>query len=447
MTFLAPIFFYLGLAVAAGAVALHFIVTRQPTSSPLPTVRFVPTSSVRVTTVAPVPEDLLVLLIRVLTAILIGAALARPVLTPKTRPVARVVMADVSHAVGNIAQLRDSVRALLGPGDLLVVFDSAARVVRSGAADSASNLVRTEREGRLSAALIAALRAASAIRNEADSIELAIVSPLRASEFDGSTQAIRALWPGRVRVVRVAAIADSLLPRAGLAIYGAADDPLVLAATAAGIAASDSAVRLVRGATSSADSAWAANGRRTLVRWPALDPPHGWVARARVDTVGAVITGEAALVFPLERRWVLDSATHPTRVVARWVDGEPAAIDRAVGVGCIRDVAIPVPTRGDLVLRLAFGRFLRALSAPCEAVAGGPLLRDAQVRALAGEGPLAASGAIHAPDIVATPLVPWLLGAALLLALLELFVRRRSAPLWTSAGDEASTSDKPGVAV
>lgn len=450
MTFLAPIFFYLGLAVAASAVALHFIVTRQPTSSPLPTVRFVPTSSVRVTAVAPVPEDLLVLLIRVLTAILIGAALARPVLTPKTRPVVRVVMADVSRAVGNIAQSRDSVRALLGPRDLLVVFDSAARVVGSGAVDSASNLVRTEREGRLSAALIVALRAASAIRNEADSIELAIVSPLRASEFDGSTQAIRALWPGRVRVVRVAAIADSLVPRAGLVIHGAADDPLVLAATAAGIAASDSAgdsaVRLVRGVASSADIAWAADGRRTLVRWPTLDPPRGWIARARVDTAGAVIAGEAALVFPLERRWVLDSATHPTRVVARWVDGEPAAIDRAVGAGCIRDVAISVPPRGDLVLRPAFGRFLRALSAPCEAVAGGPLLGDAQVSALAGGGPLAASGAIHAPDIVSTPLVPWLLGAALLLALLELFVRRRSAPLWTSIGDEASTSDKPGVA-
>lgn len=446
MTFLAPIFFYLGLGVAAGAVALHLIVTRQPTSSPLPTVRFVPTSSVRVTTVAPVPEDLLVLLVRVLTAILIGAALARPVLTPNRRPVARVVMADVSRAVGNIAQVRDSARALLGPGDVLVAFDSAARVVRSGAMDSASRLARTERDGRLSPALIAALRVASAIRNEADSIELAIVSPLRASEVDGSTQAIRALWPGRVRVVRVAAGADSLAPHAGLAIHGGTDDPLTLAAEAAGIAASDSAVRVVRGAALAADSAWAAGGRRTLVRWPAADAPRGWVARARVDTVGAVIAGEAALVFPLERRWALDSATHPTRVAARWVDGQPAAIDRAVGAGCIRDVAIPVPAQGDLVLRRMFGRFLRALGAPCELVAGGPSLGDAQVNALAGAGALAASGTIRPPDVVATPLVPWLLGAALLFALLEMFVRLGSAPLWTAAGDDAPASRTPGAA-
>ena len=47
MTFLSPIFLYLGVAAAAGAVALHFIVTRQPSSTPLPTARFVPVSSER----------------------------------------------------------------------------------------------------------------------------------------------------------------------------------------------------------------------------------------------------------------------------------------------------------------------------------------------------------------------------------------------------------------
>ena len=150
MTFLAPIFFYIGIAVAAGAVALHFIVTRQPASSPLPTVRFVPTSSVRVTTVAPVPEDLLLLLLRVLLALVIGAALARPVLTPERRTVAHIVLADVSRAVGDIAAVRDSARAILEPGDVLVVFDSAARVVTSGAADTAARLERSGREGRLS---------------------------------------------------------------------------------------------------------------------------------------------------------------------------------------------------------------------------------------------------------------------------------------------------------
>ena len=446
MTFLAPIFFYIGVAVAAAAVALHFIVTRQPASSPLPTVRFVPTSSVRVTTVAPLPEDLLLLLLRVLLALLIGAALARPVLTPERRAVAHIVVADVSRAVGEIEAVRDSARAILEPGDVLVVFDSAARVIESGAADSAARLARTEREGRLSPALIAAMRAASTLRDAADSLELAIISPLRAGEVDGATLAARALWPGRIRIVRVAAGADSTLPPPGLSLRAAADDPLAIAATAAGVVSSDSAVRVVRGAATAADSSWAVAGPRTLVRWPALDAPRGWVARARPDTVAAVAAGEAALVHSFERRWRLDSTVHPTRVAARWVDGEPAAIERAVGAGCIRDVAIPVPTRGDLVLRPAFGRFVRALGAPCESVTGGPALGDAELRALSGSGPLAARDEIRARDVVATPLVPWLLGAALLLALIELLLRRGSAPMWSNADEESSAPSAPGAA-
>ncbi|HEU4641924.1 MAG TPA: BatA domain-containing protein, partial [Gemmatimonadaceae bacterium] len=417
MTFLAPIFFYVALGVAAGAVALHFIVTRQPTSSPLPTVRFIPTSQVRVTTVAPLPEDLLLLLVRVLAILLIGAALARPVIVPHRRPLAHVVLADVSRAVGSIDAVRDSARSLLKEGDVLVVFDSAARVVQRGAADSAAHLARTAREGRLSPALIAALRTASKIRDAADSIELAIVSPLRAGEMDGSTQAIRALWPGRVRLVRVPAASDSLAPPAGIAVRAGADDPIALAASVNGIPRGDSTVRVARGTVTAADSTWAASGRHTLVRWPATGAPPGWVARARVDTASAVVAGEAALVFPLERRWMLDSTVHATRVAARWVDGVPAAVERGVGEGCIRDVAIPVPTRGDLVLRPAFARFVRALVAPCEVVSGGLGADSTTLRALAGDGALASHDAIRAPEIVATPLVPWLLAAALLFVL------------------------------
>jgi hypothetical protein len=473
MTFLAPIFLYIGRGVAAGAVALHFIVTRQPASSPLPTVRFVPTSSVRVTTVAPVPEDLLVLLLRVLLALLIGAALARPVLTPERRLIARVVLADVSRDVGSIDAVRDSARALLEPGDVLIAFDSVARVIRDAAADSAAGLARTGRSGRLSPALIAAMRAGSSLRDAADSVEVVIISPLRAGEADAATLAVRALWPGRLRIVRVAASPDSLALPSGLSVRGFADDPLAIAALAAGVTdgtatravAGNSvsgrddayAVRIIRGAASVADSSWAAGGegetgrggagRRTLVRWPAVDAPHGWVERETPDTVGAVVAEEEALVFPLERRWRLDSTTRATRVVARWVDGEPAAIERTVGAGCIRDVAIPVPERGDLVLRPAFARFLRALTAPCDVAAGGPALDAARVAALAGEGPLAARGAVAPLQSVATPLVPWLLGAALLLALIELLVRHDpSRHSRTHAHDADSPAAEPEVA-
>ncbi len=400
-------------------MALHFIVTRQPTSSVFPTVRFVPIDSVRITTIA-APEDLLVLLVRALTAILIGAALARPIVTPSRRPVARIVLANASSATRNIAELRDSVRALLAPGDVLVPFDSAAHAIRRAAADSAPRLTQSDRDGRLSPALIAALRAASAIRHEADSIELIIVSPLLAREIDGATAGIRALWPGRVRLVRVAADRDSSGMSQGLTVIADGNDAVRVAAVAAGMATTDTGVRIARGVAVASDSVWAAQGRRTLVRWPVRDAPPGWVSRRVVDTVGAVVAGEAALVFPFERRW----RPNPTmRVVARWVDGEPAAIEQRVGLGCMRDVAIPVPTRGDLVLRPAFGRFLRALAAPCRAASRGLTVGPEQLGLLSGGGRLAASRTIPAPDVVATPLVPWLLAAALFMALLEIFIR------------------------
>jgi hypothetical protein len=426
MTFLQPLFFSLALGVAAGIVALHFIVTRQPAQSVLPTVRFVPVSAVRVPTIARRPEHLLLLLLRVLLVLLVGAAFARPVLTGAGRPVARVILADVSRHVGDLESVRDSARALLEHGDVLVVFDSAARVVRGGA-DSIVRPEGSRAPGRLSPALIRALRAASELRSSADSLELAVVSPLEPGEWDAATDSIRALWPGRVRLMRVPAAADSTGWGSGLAVVADRDDPVAVAASLAGRSGADTAVRLVRGDATAADSLWAAAGRRALVRWPLSAAPPGWEARGAGDTVGAVTAGSATVVFPLERRWKLAGGPN-ARVVAHWVDGEPAASEREIGAGCIRDIAIAVPVRGDLVLRPAFARLLDALTAPCGEAGRGPARAMPDVGDFAGSGPLASRASILPPATVVPPLVPWLLAGALLLAVGELFVRRRATP-------------------
>jgi len=93
------------------------------------------------------------------------------------------------------------------------------------------------------------------------------------------------------------------------------------------------------------------------------------------------------------------------------------------------------------MLRPTFARFLAALVAPCQAAGGGPGLGAAELAVLAGGGPLAATRTIPAPDAVATPLVPWLLAAALVLALLELGVRRGSVPLWTEDAAPATSAE------
>lgn len=425
---LAPFFFYTALGVAAATVALHFIVTRQPTSSPLPTVRFAPRSRVRVVTLE-WPRDLILLILRALLILLIGLAFARPVLVPERRPVARIVVADRSSSSGDIEEVRDSVRALLGPGDFLVAFDTEARVVRREASDSIASITRSSHYGRLSTALIAAFRSAAELRAEADSIEIAIVSAFQAETMDAATLAIRELWPGRIRLVQLVSDADSLSLPPGVRVHvDADDDGVAIAARLAGLtadnAADESSVRIVRGEVSSEDSLWATQERRTLVHWPAEGAPVGWTPREKQDSVGALIAGGAAFVYPLERGWKAPTSSE-VRVIARWADGEPAAVERANGEGCLREVAIPVPERGDVVFRTSFGHLVHALSEPCGGTAAGSrLLDEDELANLAGDGPLAARDSIQQPEVVTTPLVPWIIVLALALALIELWVRR-----------------------
>lgn len=426
MVLLAPFFLYAGLGLAAAAIALHFIVTRQPRSNPLPTARFVPEGSVQVTTLA-APTHRRLLLLRVLLALAIGAAFAKPVLSPGRRPVARIVVADLSSAVASIEPVRDSVRALLADGDGLVVFDSTARAIGGAVSDSVAALQRSKRDGHLSAAIIVALRSASRMRAQADSFELVIVSPLRTTELDGATDSIRQLWPGRIRLVPVPAVTDSSPRPRGFTVRAPSDDPVAVAAGLAG-SRQDPAVRIVRDTPTMADSTWAARAGHTLVRWP-QDAPPGWVVRGPIDTVGAVVAGSAALVSPMERRWQLDSAARPSRVAARWVDGVPAAVEYHAGEagGCIRDVAIPVLARGDVVLRPSFGRLLDALGAPCAGGHNSPGIDESARRALAGTGALAAAASIPRSETIESPLVPWLLALAFVLAAAEIFVRRGKA--------------------
>ncbi|HWZ60708.1 MAG TPA: BatA domain-containing protein [Gemmatimonadaceae bacterium] len=324
MTLLAPLYLAVALAAAVGAVILHFIVTRQPPSQPLPTARFVPEGDAAVPTMARRPDDPLLLLLRVCLLLVIGAAFARPVLRPARVPVYRIVAVD---------------------------------------------------SGSISAALVGALRTAAWMRDHADSLELSIVSPLTTGAFDAATDSIRTLWPGAIQLVRAAA------PR-----------------------------------TDSAPTP-------AVVHWPADGHAPGTVARAVPDTVGAVVAAGVAVVAPFERRWRLDRTEG--RVIARWVDGEPAAVQQ----GCERDVAVAVPTAGDVVLRLEYLRFEHAMRAPCGGT--GTLAADASaIDALRGHGPVrVAAHAVRSDAVPPVPLLPWLLGVAFLLAVAEIVVRRRGATL------------------
>lgn len=446
MSFLAPGFLLAAAAAAALTVGLHFLVTRHPRARVLPTARFVPASPTAILAIERRPYNLPLLVLRVLLIALVGAAFARPHWVIRRSSILRLVVADRSRAVADVGEVRDSARRLVRPGDVLILFDSAASVVGTArAADSLSGLARSPSRGALSAALVAAGREAGRHREEADSLELDVVSPLRAEEADSATLAIRALWRGRIRLVPVAGSRERA-PSIVVAMRGADDDPLRYAGpmragatagsrnaagrTTAPLAESggDTArVLVVRDVVTGSDSLWVRSGAgRTLVVWPAENARPSWPSRSRTDTVGAVVTFRpepTAVVARWPRPWTAD--TGAGSVVARWEDGEAAAVERRSGRGCMRDVAIPVNGTGDLVLRPAFARLVQALIAPC-VVAGPvdatPLGADATA-AVAGRGGLAATVDVTPSTAHAEPVAPWLLGLAIAAAMLELVLR------------------------
>ena len=336
MTFLAP--FWLWLAGAAGAVvvALHFFARQRPRPALLPTARFVPDLSARAPSIASRPSDVLVMILRVIALLAAGLALAGPRGRLDRRPVARVVAVVASGAERSPAEARDSAASYVAEGDTLV---SAPTV---------------------SSALIAAIRASSAQRDRADSIELVLVSAFTVADFDAATDSVRRLWPGRARLVRLAP-ADSQPPRR-IELEGAADDPLRATLALLGPRRGE-VTRIARGALPAADSSFAREGG-VLLEWP-RDPAARWPAR-QTDTVGAVGAGDVVVVAPFTRAAALEQG----RAVAFWVDGAPAATEQPLGSGCLRRVAIPLPAAGDLVLRRSVRDLVDLLAGPCGGRAG-----------------------------------------------------------------------------
>jgi aerotolerance regulator-like protein len=384
MSFLAPGFVFASLAVAAAIVALHFIVTRQPRAGILPTARFVPDT--RATAIAPArrPSDLLLMLLRVLLVLAAGAGLARPILKPSRGAEARVILVDVSRSAGDSTAMRDNVRTLYRDGDAVVVFDSSARLVAGNVADTLRALKATNSRGNLSAALIAALRAGSSLRDRADSLGLVIVSPFAREELDAATDSIRKLWFGKARLVRVGASATE-----------------------------------TAGLTSKSDSA--------LIEWPASTRPRFAIQRAARDTVGGVSAGDAIVVSTFERQWVFPAdSLRGAEVIARWVDGEAAAIEKPDGLGCLRSVAVPVSPVGDFTIRKDFIRFAAWLSRPCARITSMAPAEPGVVAKLEGKGGLAPREVFQPLNDARSDLAPWLFALALAAAIAELFVRRRT---------------------
>jgi hypothetical protein len=421
MSFLAPGFFYASMAVAAAIAALHFIVTRQPRAGVLPTARFVPDMPATATARATRPADIPLMLLRMLLVLAAGAGLAKPVFTPSRTDTARVFLVDVSRSVSDRGAVRDSVKSLHRDGDVILAFDSSARRIERAALDSIAGLAPSSVRGNLTAALLAAIRAGSELRERADSIDLIVVSPLGAEALDAATDSVRRRWPGRARIIlagRTLSPVEVAAPTAtGITARAAADDPLNI--TIARLPASNRAT-VVR------DGSAPANAGEAIVHWPASARPKGAVPRSARDSTGGVVAGDNLVVGLFERRWVYPAdSIRGAEVIARWIDGEPAAIEWAGTSGCERSVAVPVTPVGDLVIRSDFIAFAGALTAPC--ISQRPFISatTAQRASLPGTGRLAPRELFRPRGDAHSWIAPWLLSLALILAVAELFLRRR----------------------
>src|SRR3954465_5097791 len=136
MSFAAPLFVWVGGALALGVVALHLLAWRRPPASPLPTARFAPDAPVRTVSPAVTPTDLVLLAVRVLVIVLVSAALAGPRFPSRVEEPGRVIVGDRSYGLEGWASIDHVARSVYRSGDALVVFDSTAREVRNPTLDS-----------------------------------------------------------------------------------------------------------------------------------------------------------------------------------------------------------------------------------------------------------------------------------------------------------------------
>lgn len=402
----------------AALIAAHFIARDRPVAEPLPTARFVPDRRIHARTTSIALSDLLLLALRIAAVAAIGLGIAGPIVAGARGRVARIVLMDRSRGVLSIAEARDSVRAA-GGAEVTIAFDSSARLLSGTSV--IDSVEKSGAPGSLSAALAAASAAAGSIASRADSIEIAIVTAANIEEIDAATVSIRELWPGRIHIMRVRPETTSVATT-GLELPRDSNDPVV-----AGLSllprTVGAPVRVVRGRLSGVDSAWGREPGHVLVHWPATDSAADWPKRAALDAIGGVASASGAIVARLPRLWSVAG-----RAIARWADGEPAAVERTLGAGCIRDVAVLVDPASDVTLRAPFRDFSRALIAPCGGARGLATVDSALLSKLAGAGPLAPARIFRgrAAADESSRFAPWLLALGAVLLLVELAVRRSS---------------------
>lgn len=374
MSLLQPWFFLLSGGLAAAVFGLHLLSRRPRAPAAFPTLRFAPPGVAEATELRLRLSDRRLMLLRMAILLLTGLALARPV-WPPSGGAARLALIDGSASVARDAAWRAKVAAIAADSDAAFLYGEAPRRIEG---DPLGEPPAPGAVGLLSPALIAALREGEKLRERAAQVDLTIVSSFPAAAFDAATAEIRALWPGAIETMRVAPAEP---PERELVLHQPGED----------------------------------SGREKPL----------WTPREQTETHPGLHAPVATLIAPFKREWRLaEPLAEDLRVVVWWLDGEPAAVERQEA-GRIRTwLGFSMPEEGDATTRPSFQRFLGWLEDPRRRPFGMAPVSDEALRAFAA--PPAAEVRRPAPPR-ASPLAPWLLALAMLLALAEPFLSGRLA--------------------
>ncbi|MBI4500301.1 MAG: BatA domain-containing protein [Gemmatimonadetes bacterium] len=387
MSFLAPVWLGVAFVGAALTTALHFLSRSRPRSRVLPTTRFVPAASVRTLAPAPRATDLSLLVLRIVSLLLIGAALARPVWRTARPSPAIIALADGSAGADSQA-VASAMRVRRPRPDTVIWFKS------------------------LSTGLVGARRAGARLASRADSVELVVISSFAAGLWDAATTSIRQTWPGRVRLV-----GEPVRAPEGAAVEIDTDpDDALRAALDRLERRGGRAIVLVRRHRPSAEDSARVRGRGgVLLIWPRAEPG----ARGQTN---AVLAAGVAVVGPMVR-----FAAPSGSPISHFADGAVAAGERPLGIGCEREVAFSLDA-GDALLRPAGLRLVQRLIAPCGdgwTPDGYAPLDSARLASLEGTGGAAPASALR-DDRPRPPAAIPLVLAGLALAV-ERMARRKRA--------------------
>lgn len=424
--FAAPGFLIAGGLVALAAVALHLLVRSPPMRAPLPTARFL--SPVRRAAVRFVrrPTDALLLAVRVLFALALGAAFAGPVWVARTAAAATVVLLDRGAGMAPVwAEAVDSARRIAGESERarVVVFDTSASSIDLGALDS----VAREGTSRAESDYGAAFRALARSGGGTEVGRVVLVTLPRWSSWGDGTRAARNALRGMVEMVGDWGMGDGGL---GMGVVAEPGTALRDALEAMGWTAVDPGA--------------GAEGEFIRLRYAGVAAPTGWRllddSTAREGVPEVVFFGGWTVPVPRAGQLVpagqatehpdgADSvpvANSPARAIAAWRYGGIAAVAGWEGESCVVTTAFPVDT-GSIVLEPTYPELVRHLASAClagGASSGAPAagrLDSGAIEVLVGS----AEGTMESEVPTGRSLAWPLLFLALLLAVLEWPLRNR----------------------